>query len=161
RRGIADGSIVSPAPTALEIELVLADGSLHPERGRVNFADSRIDTATGAVDLRAELPNAGGSLVPGQFVRARILGVTRPDALVVPQRAVLQGQAGKFVYVVAAGDVAEMRPVEVGGWVGDDWIVASGLVAGDRVVVDGTAKVRPGATVTITAGAAPDAAPES
>lgn len=161
RRGIADGSIVSPAPTALEIELVLADGSLHPERGRVNFADSRIDAATGAVDLRAELPNAGGTLVPGQFVRARILGVTRPDALVVPQRAVLQGQAGKFVYVVAAGDVAEMRPVEVGGWVGDDWIVASGLVAGDRVVVDGTAKVQPGATVTITAGAAPDAAPES
>lgn len=159
RRGIADGRIVSAAPSELEVEIVLADGSLHPERGRVNFADSRIDAATGAVDLRAELPNAGGELVPGQFVRVRLLGVTRPGAIVVPQRAVLQGQQGKFVYVVVAGDTVELRPVEVGGWVGDDWIVESGLAAGDRVVVDGTSKVRPGAQVTVAA--APAAAPES
>jgi membrane fusion protein (multidrug efflux system) len=159
RRGIAEGRIASPAPSELEVEIVLADGSLHPERGRVNFADSRIDAATGAVDLRAELPNAGATLVPGQFVRTRLLGVTRPGTIVVPQRAVLQGQQGKFVYVVAAGDAVELRPVEVGGWVGDDWIVESGLAAGDRVVVDGTSKVRPGAQVTVAA--APAAAPES
>jgi membrane fusion protein (multidrug efflux system) len=159
RRGIAEGRIASPAPTELEVEIVLADGSLHPERGRVNFADSRIDAATGAVDLRAELPNAGGALVPGQFVRARLLGVTQPGAIVVPQRAVLQGQQGKFVYVVAAGDTVELRPVEVGGWVGDGWIVESGLVPGDRVVVDGTSKVRPGAPVTVAAE--PAAAPEN
>lgn len=159
RRGIADGRIVSAAPSELEVEIVLADGSLHPERGRVNFADSRIDAATGAVDLRAELPNAGGELVPGQFVRARLLGVTRPGAIVVPQRAVLQGQQGKFVYVVVAGDTVELRPVEVGGWVGDEWIVESGLAAGDRVVVDGTSKVRPGAQVTVAA--APASAPQS
>jgi len=165
RRGIADGTITSAAPTELEVELLLADGSLHPERGKVNFADSRIDSATGAVDLRAELPNAGGTLVPGQFVRARILGVSRPDAVVVPQRAVLQGQSGKFVYVLGAGDTAEMRPVEVGEWVGDEWIVESGLAAGERVVVDGTVKVRPGAAVTVvgpaTAADAPAPTPGS
>lgn len=159
RRGIAEGRIVSAAPGELEVAVVLADGSLHPERGKVNFADSRIDAATGAVDLRAEVPNAGGALVPGQFVRIRLLDVTLPGAIAVPQRAVQQGQQGKFVYVVAAGDLVELRPVEVGGWVGDDWIVESGLAAGDRVVVDGTSKVRPGAQVTV--GAAPAAAPES
>ena len=155
RRGIADGTIEAPAPSELEIELVLADGSVHPERGRVNFSDSMIDTATGSVDLRAELANAEGRLLPGQFVRARLLGVSRPRAILVPQRAVLQGQHGKFVYVVAADGKAEMRPVEVGDWIGDQWVVESGLAAGDRVVVDGTVKVRPGAPVRIAAPPAP------
>lgn len=150
RRGGAAGTVAAPAPGELEVELVLADGTVHPERGRVNFSDSRIDRRTGAVDLRAELPNADGSLVPGQFARARVLGVSRPDAVLVPQRAVLQGRDGKFVYVVGDGDVAEMRPVVVGRWIGDSWLVESGLDGGERVVVDGTVKVRPGAAVTVT-----------
>jgi membrane fusion protein (multidrug efflux system) len=124
----------------------------------VNFSDNMIDVATGSVDLRAELPNAGAALVPGQFVRVRLLGVTLPRAILVPQRAVLQGQHGKFVYVVAgAGEapVAEIRPVEVGGWIGKEWVVRSGLEAGERVVVDGTVKVRPGSPVKVAAPAAP------
>jgi membrane fusion protein (multidrug efflux system) len=114
-----------------------------------------IGAETGSVDLRAELPNAAGTLIPGQFVRARLLGIERPNAVLVPQRAVLQGQKGKFVYVLGAGDVAEIRPIEVGSWVGDEWVVESGLAAGDRVVVDGTVKVRPGAPVKIIEPAAP------
>ncbi len=149
RRGIATGAVDAPAPGELEIELVLADGTVHAERGRVNFSDSRIDRRTGAVDLRAELANADGSLVPGQFARVRLLGVTRPDAVLVPQRAVQQGRAGKFVYVIGAGDVAERREVEMGEWIGDHWLVASGLDGGERVVVDGTVKVRPGSAVTV------------
>lgn len=156
QRGIAEGELAAPAPSELTVEIVLADGSLHGERGRVNFSDSRIDPATGAVDLRAELANAEAFLVPGQFVRVRLLGVERPDALLVPQRAVQQGQHGKFVYVVDSDGEAEMRPIEVGGWIGEEWVVESGLAAGDRVVVDGTVKVRPGAAVTVVEPATGD-----
>ncbi len=148
-RGLAEGRLQAPAPSEREVEIVLADGALHPERGRLNFSDSQVDRATGAVDLRAELPNAGGELVPGQFVRVRLLGIERRQAILVPQRAILQSPQGKFVYVVAADGTAAMRPIEVGEWIGEQWLVESGLAAGDRVVVDGIVKVRPGSPVRI------------
>lgn len=159
RRDVAAGRLVAASTEELEVELVLADGSLHPERGRVNFSDSRIDPTTGAVDLRAELPNAEGTLLPGQFVRVRLFGVSRPDAILVPQRAVLQGQQGKFVYVVDDAGRAEMRPVEVGDWISDQWVVESGLAEGERVVVDGTVKVQPGTEVNVVGPANDNAAP--
>ena len=136
-------------PNHLEVELVLADGSVHPERGKVNFSDSIIDTATGSVGLRAELANDANSLLPGQFVRVRLLGIERRDAILVPQRAVLQGAQGKFVFVIGADNNAQVKPVEVGDWIGADWLIRSGLASGDRVAVDGTVKVRPGAPVLI------------
>jgi membrane fusion protein, multidrug efflux system len=159
RQGIADQSLTSPAAEALEVELVLPDGSLHPERGRVNFSDSRVDATAGSFALRAELANAASTLVPGQFVRVRLAGIERPNTILVPQRAVLQGQQGKFVFVVGAGDVAEVRPVVVGEWQGKDWVVESGLTAGDRVLVDGIVKVQPGAPVVIVDPNAAPAAP--
>ncbi len=149
--------ISAPEAGGSEIQIVLADGSVYPERGKVNFSDSMIGAETGSVDLRAEVPNRAGDLIPGQFVRVKLLGIERAGAVLVPQRAVLQGQNGKFVYVVGAGDLAEMRPVEVGPWIGSDWVVESGLASGDRVIVDGMVKVRPGAPVVI---AAPEAAGE-
>jgi membrane fusion protein (multidrug efflux system) len=149
RRAVAAGQVVSPQPGDLEVELVLADGSPHAERGRVNFGDSRIDSATGSVEARAEVPNARGELVPGQFVRVRLLGIRRPDAILVPQRAVQQGAEGKFVFVVGADGKAAVRPVAVGDWLGADWIVESGLAAGERVIVDGTLRVQPGAPVEV------------
>jgi membrane fusion protein (multidrug efflux system) len=153
-RAIAEKKI--EAPEKREVELVLADGSVHAERGRLNFSDSMIDSTTGSIDLRAELDNRDRVLVPGQFVRVRLLGIERANAILVPQRAVLQGQQGKFVMVAGEGDVAAQKPVTVGRFVGEDWIVESGLAAGDRVIVDGVVKVQPGSKVTI---AAPGAAP--
>jgi membrane fusion protein (multidrug efflux system) len=150
RKEIAAKTVESPATHQLEVELVLADGTPHPERGRVNFSDSMIDMRTGSVDLRAELPNAARTLLPGQFVRVRLLGIERPRAILVPQRAVQQGQQGKFVFVVGAGGTALARPVQVGEWVGKDWVIESGLEAGERVIVDGTVKVQPGAPVQVT-----------
>lgn len=147
---------VVDAPKVREIELQLADGSTFPERGRVNFSDSIIDPETGSIDIRAEFANQSGTLVPGQFVRVRLLGIERPNAILLPQRSVLQGQHGKFVLVVGAGDVVEVRPVEVGRWIGQDWLIESGLTGGERVIVDGTVKARPGSPVSI---AAPIAAP--
>lgn len=133
----------------VEAELVLSDGRTHPVRGRLNFAGSQIDVSTGSVELRAEFPNADAALLPGLFVRVVLKGVTRRGALVVPQRAIQQSPEGRFVYVVGEGDVAMSRPVVLEEWSGSDWIVGSGLAAGERVIVDGALKVRPGATVQV------------
>lgn len=161
RAGIADRSLSAPAPERLEVEVVLGDGTVHPERGRVNFSDSQIDTQTGSVDLRAELPNAAGTLIPGQFLRVRLVGVERPDSLVVPQRAVQTGQQGKFVFVVGADGKAQVKPVVVSSWLGSDWVVDSGLAAGDKVVVDGAVKVQPGAPVQVVDPNAPPPSPSA
>ena len=145
----------------VQAELVLADGRVHPVRGRLNFTGSQIDVSTGSVELRAEFPNPDAALLPGLFVRVVLKGVTRTGALVVPQRAIQQAPEGRFVYVVGEGDVAAARPVVLEEWSGNDWIVGSGLAAGERVIVDGALKVRPGAAVqvvepsTAPAGGAP------
>lgn len=145
----------------VEAELVLADGRTHPQRGQLNFAGSQIDVSTGSVELRAEFPNADAALLPGLFVRVVLKGVQRSGALVVPQRAIQQAPEGRFVYVVGESGVAESRPVELESWSGNNWIVGSGLAAGERVIVDGALKVQPGAAVQVVeptpAGGAPAA----
>lgn len=142
-------------PREFEVRLVLPTGQVLPTVGRLNFSTQTVDPQTGSYTIRAAFANSSLLLRPGQIVRVRLHGAIRPAALLVPQRAVMQGQRGKFVYVVAAGDKAEMRPVEVGDWLGDQWVVTSGLRAGDRVVVDGMVRVQPGAVVKVTAPAAP------
>lgn len=143
----------------VQAELVLADGRTHPLRGKLNFTGSQIDVSTGSVELRAEFANADGALLPGLFVRVVLKGVRRTGALVVPQRAVQQAPEGRFVYVVGAGEVAESRPVVLEEWNGNNWIVGSGLAAGERVIVDGALKVRPGAPVQVVEPAAAADAP--
>lgn len=138
----------------LEVELALADGRVHPRRGRLNFAGSQVDPATGSIELRAELDNADGALLPGGFVRVALRGVVRPAAVTVPQRAIQQGPEGAFVLVVDAEGKAERRPVSVSLLAGGDWVVDSGLDAGDRVIVDGALKVAPGAEVRVVEPAA-------
>jgi membrane fusion protein (multidrug efflux system) len=161
RKAISEKRVTSPGTNQLEVVLVQADGTVHPERGQVNFSDSLVDSATGSVELRAEVANASGDLLPGQFARVRLIGLERPDAILVPQRAVQQGQEGKFVFVVGADGKAQAKPVQVGDWLEQDWIVESGLAAGDRVVVDGAVKVQPGAQVQIVDPNAPAPSPAS
>jgi membrane fusion protein (multidrug efflux system) len=136
-------------PKNFEVELRLADGSTYPKKGKLSFADVRISTATGTREARAELPNPEGALRPGQFVRVILHGAERPKAVTVPQRAVLEGPQGKFVYVVNDKSVAEARPVEAGAWSGDRWVITSGLAGGERVIVDGVMKIGPGAPVKV------------
>jgi len=136
---------------AFEVAVQLSDGTVLPRRGKLGFIDPRVSTATGAFEAQAVLPNADFALRPGQFVRVILEGPVRTDAIVVPQRAVMDNPQGKFVYVTGKGDkgndVALPRPVTVSDWVQLDgqqqWIVESGLKAGDMVVVDGTAKLFP------------------
>jgi membrane fusion protein (multidrug efflux system) len=145
-------------PKNFEVELRLADGSLYPQKGKLDFADVRISPATGTREARAEMPNASGVLRPGQFVRVILGGATVPNAVTVPQRAVLDGPQGKFVYVVDEKSAAQPRPVEAGAWSGDAWLISAGLKGGERVIVDGVMKIGPGAPVRVAAPAADKAA---
>lgn len=137
----------------VEVELVLADGSVYPNKGRISYVAPTIDAQTGTLAMRAEVPNPDRVLSPGQFVRVRLQGIERSNVILAPQRAVMQGAQGKFVYVVTADDKAEVKPVEVGDFYGDQWIITSGLSGGEQVIVDGAIKVRPGAPVKIVAPA--------
>jgi membrane fusion protein (multidrug efflux system) len=143
-------------PKNFEVELRLADGSLYPQKGKLDFADVRVSPATGTREARAEMPNPNGVLRPGQFVRVILRGATRPNAVTVPQRAVLEGPQGKFVYVVDEKGTAQPRPVEAGRWAGDDWIISAGLKGGERVIVDGVMKLGPGAPVKIAEKPVPE-----
>jgi membrane fusion protein (multidrug efflux system) len=106
-----------------------------------------LDSVSGTQEFRAQFTNADHRLLPGQFVRVRLEGFQRSDALAVPQRAIQQGLGRQFVFVVGPGDTVTARDVKTGSWSGNLWLVDSGLVAGDRVVVDGIQKVAPGRVV--------------
>lgn len=144
------GRLELPKGGRFEVSVKLADGTVHPQAGRVNFSDVRVSGATGTSETRAEIPNPKGVLRPGQFVRVTLKGALRPNAVTVPQRAVLEGPQGKFVYLLGAGNKAEPRPVQVGDWAGDEWIINAGLKAGDKVIVDGVARIfAPGSPVQV------------
>jgi membrane fusion protein (multidrug efflux system) len=136
-------------PRSFEVELRLADGSVYAHKGKLEFRDVRVSTQTGTREARAELPNPDGALNPGQFVRVVLKGASLPNAVTVPQRAVMEGPQGKFVYVVDEKSTAQPRPVEAGQWTGDRWVITSGLKGGERVIVDGVMKIGPGAPVKI------------
>lgn len=141
------GRLELPKDGRFDVSVKLTDGSLYPHNGKVNFSDIRLNPATGTSEVRAELVNPDNVLRPGQFVRVILNGAKRINALLVPQRAVLEGPQGKFVYVVDAQGKAQISPVEVGDWSGEFWVINSGLKAGDKVIVDGVIKIGPGAPV--------------
>jgi len=145
----AKGILKLPSNDNYTVEVVLADGSVYPRKGKITFANASFNQQTGTFLLRATLPNPDGTLRPGQFVRARVSGPVRVNAILVPQQAVLQGAKGHFVVVVDKDSKAEIRGVEVGPWHGDDWFITQGLKAGDVVVTDGVVKLSPGAPVKI------------
>jgi len=151
RREREEGKLVYN-PRKVTVQVRLSDGTLLPSTGTLDFADLSLDTRTGTQQYRAEFRNRESTLLPGQFVRVRLLGVTRKGAILVPQRAVLQGLTGAFVYVVTEGDTARARTVVASTWEGEGWVIDSGLVAGERVVVDGTQRVVAGQPVKIVTG---------
>lgn len=160
RRERAEGKLVFPKGK-LQVEVRLSDGTPLPSKGQLDFADLSLDSRTGTQQYRAEFRNPDRILLPGQFVRVRILGVTRRGAILVPQRAVLQGLGGAFVYVATDGDTARARTVKATTWEGGGWVIDSGLAVGERVVVDGTQRVIPGQPVRVVTGADSAAAPSS
>ncbi len=154
------GRLVLPKNAEFQVTAQLSEGT-YARTGKLTFTDVRISGQTGTSEARAELPNPDGLLRPGQFVRITLKGARRPGAIVVPQRAVLEGPQGKFVYIVNADGKAEPRPLEVGEWHGDSWIVTRGLQPGDKVIVDGVMKIGPGAPVRVAAAGGAPADPQA
>lgn len=130
-----------------QVSLILPDGTEYKEKGKLNFAASQIDPALGTQQLRATFNNADHRLMPGQFVRARIVTGQRDGVFLVPQPAVLSSDQGKFVYVINEQNQATIRPVVTGEWAGKDWVILDGLKAGEKVAIDNLLKLRPGAPV--------------
>ena len=147
---IASGALKLPAGGYV-VKLKTSEGQAMKPIGKLNFTDYKADSNTGTYAARAEFPNADGALAPGQFVRVVLTGARRPSAIVVPQRAVLDGPMGKYVYVVGRGKdgkpAAEQHPVVPGEWVSlegkerNGWVIRDGLKAGDQVIIDGTARI--------------------
>lgn len=130
------------------VNVKLADGSLYPRTGKLNFASEKVNPTTGSFDARAEIPNPDGSLRPGQFVRVLLGGASRPNSISVPQRAVIDSPMGKIVFLVTPDNKLAPRPVELDGWTKGEWIVTKGVQSGDRVLVEGFIKAHePGMTV--------------
>jgi membrane fusion protein (multidrug efflux system) len=150
RRDLRDGMLVIP-PEGFNVVLYSSRGDDLLHAGELDFQDYKIDSRTGNFAMRATVGNSDGLLAPGQFVKVKLLGAVRRDAIVLPQRAVLDDPQGKFVYVVAQGEngqpIALKRPVVVGQWVNNAngikqaWIIRSGLQPDDEVVVDGSARI--------------------
>ena len=165
-KAVGEGRLTLPKDNAFDVQVRLADGSTLDRKGRINFADTRINPSTGTFEMRAEVGNRDGLLKPGQFVRVKLLGALRNNAIAVPQVAVMDGTQGKYVYVVDKDKdgkpIAAVRPITLGDWVAFDnqnlWIVESGLKPGDEVIVDGVAKLRPGGAIVV-GGGAPEGAP--
>jgi membrane fusion protein (multidrug efflux system) len=155
RRDITSGRLNVPGLERIAVQLELEDGSSYGLTGHIDFLDLAIDEATGTAALRAEFPNPGRLLLPGQFVRARIQAGTEVNGILVPQRAVKVGADGGSVMVVGAKDIVELRPVRLGSLQGSSWIVHAGLKPGDRVIVSGLQKVQPGQPVRIAASKRP------
>jgi len=124
--------------------VTLEDGSIFPGTGQLNFVDLALQRVTGTLSLRAEFRNPQHVLLPGQFVRVRLLGLKRPGAILVPQRAVQRGLRGAFVYVLGDSNTVVARDVVATSWDRGAWLIDQGLQAGDRVVVEGVQQVATG-----------------
>lgn len=131
----------------ITVSIQFGDGSMYPRTGKVIMSSQNVDLRTGTVQIRSVFPNEDGFLLPGQFVRLIVKGITLPKAILIPQQAVSQGPQGTFVYVVNSSGAAEVRPVKFEREVNTSWVVREGLNEGDKVIVDGVMRVRPGAPV--------------
>jgi len=161
KRDLESGKLQRAAGNTVPVQLVLEDGSLYGAEGRLAFSEVTVDQATGSVTLRAVFPNPKGDLLPGMYVRARLTQGVNRAAMLVPHAAVSRTPSGEAqVMMVNSESKVEPRSVKAEQSIGDKWVVTEGLAAGDRVIVEGLQKVKPGAPVQAQeAGSVPDPAP--
>lgn len=143
------GLIRRPKGDSYIVEVILVDGSIYPHTGRITFAEPSYNSQTGTFLIRASVDNPKGVLRPNQYVRVRLKGAVRPNAILLPQAAMQQGPKGHFVWVVGSDGRVDQRPVVVGDWHGNDWFIFEGLAAGEQVVIEGTLSLRPDTPVTV------------
>ncbi len=154
QRELNNGQLKSVRDQNAEVRLILEDGTEYPQKGTLQFSEVSVDQGTGSVTLRAVFPNPRQVLLPGMFVRAQVEEGVNQQAILVPQRAVTRNQQGQpTALVVGTNNKVELRTLHTERTIGENWLVTSGLSAGDKVIVDGLQKIAPGAevkTVTLT-----------
>lgn len=147
RRDIEAKRIAHPGVYQLRGRLTFMDGTAYSYEGVLDLLEPGLRTETSAREVRMTFPNPQRTLLPGQFVKVRFTGDTKTDAVLIPQRAVMQGPQGPFVYVVNQDEQVEIRDVVASDWKGDQWLIDTGLASGERVVVNGLLKIGPGVRV--------------
>ncbi|QNP50333.1 efflux RND transporter periplasmic adaptor subunit [Diaphorobacter aerolatus] len=145
REALAQGKVSSDGQAGARVSVYTDDGRKMPQEGRLLFTDLTVDETTGQVQVRAEIPNADGMLLPGMYVRVRLEQAQIDNAVVLPQQSVTRNEKGNFVMVVADDGSVSPRPVQIGQSQGTNWVVTSGLKPGEKVMVDGLVKVGMGA----------------
>jgi len=156
RRAVAAGTVKTMEPGTAEVTLLLEDGSKYSHPGKLLFSDISVDPSTGMVALRAEFPNPDRLLLPGMFARGRLEQAVNEQTITVPQRAAARAAGGgATALVVTADNKVEARSIVLGEAVGDKWVVNQGLQPGDRVIIEGLQKVRPGAVVKAVEAGSP------
>lgn len=157
RRDIESKKIHHPGVYQLRGQLTMMDGTVYPHEGVLDLLEPGLRSDTGSRAARITFPNPKRSLLPGQFVKVRFTGDTKTDAVLIPQRAVLQGPQGPFVFVVGPDEKVQIRDIVASEWKGDQWLIDEGLKTGDRVVVNGLMTIGPGAPVKAVPWSAPGA----
>lgn len=148
KQALASGQLKKAGKDQTRVKLLLEDGSKYTHEGRFKFSEVTVDQSTGSITLRTIFPNPKGDLLPGMFVRAVVMEGVNDRAILVPQRGVTRNPAGEAVAMVAgAGDKVEIRTIKTTRAVGDNWLVSEGLKAGDRVIVEGLQRAKPGSVV--------------
>ena len=148
KEALRAGGLVRNGAESARVQLILPNGKAYPIEGHLQFSEVTVDQTTGSVTLRATFPNPDGLLLPGLYVRARIVEGVQQQAILAPQQGIARDPRGRATaMVVNARNQVEMRTVQTGAAIGDKWVVTSGLKAGDRLIVEGLVGLRPGTTV--------------
>jgi len=149
QNALASGKLIAPKDGKYEVELTLADGTVVNKKGSINFISPFIDPTTGTISYRALIDNQDHLLLPGQFVHVKVKGMEWKNTLYVPQKSLMSGDKGKFVYAIEANNTVSAKPVTASEWIGENVLIESGVNAGDKIAADGLAKLRPGADIIV------------
>lgn len=147
QNALASGKLIAPKNGQYEVELTLADGTVVNKKGTINFISPFIDPTTGTISYRALIDNRDHLLLPGQFVHVKVKGMEWKDALYIPQKTLMTGEKGKFVYSIETNNTVTAKPVVATQWIGENVLIESGLNVGDKIAADGLAKLKPGANI--------------
>ncbi|MDD5211840.1 MAG: efflux RND transporter periplasmic adaptor subunit [Sulfuricurvum sp.] len=149
QNALSSGKLVAPKDGQYEVELTLGDGTVVNKKGRINFIAPFIDSATGTISYRAIIDNSDNLLLPGQFVHVKVKGMEWKNVLYVPQKMLMTGEKGKFVYSIEANNTVTAKPVVATQWIGDNVLIQSGVEMGEKIVAEGLAKLHPGSQIIV------------
>lgn len=147
QNALVSGKLIAPKDGQYEVELTLGDGTVVNKKGKINFIAPFIDPTTGTISYRALIDNSDHLLLPGQFVHVKVKGMEWKNALYVPQKTLMTGEKGKFVYGIESNNTVTAKPVVATQWIGENVLIESGVNVGDKIAADGLAKLKPGADI--------------